>query len=267
SLVCDGGVDALDVGIPAAGVLHPEALATPVGDVGDAVAGDAGEILHDGLAAPDEPVDQRGLAHVGAAHDGDGAQGLLEVFPAFDAQGAFDLLPFLVGVVLTEVGGGEIVLVEVVVVVIIDSDIGVIGLLIAEFGGVEVLGGPATVGGELLLVGEGALDIHFTLGGVVDEDGVVLFARHVLLVGHWLLLSAEASVNWIRWVKTSSMVIAEVSMMWASSAGFSGDAARVESSSSRLTTAASTSSKSAARPAAVSWLYRRCARTSGEAVR
>ena len=58
------------VGVPAAGVDDGEGAAVPDGVVGDAVAGDAGDVLDHGLAAADDPVDQRRLAHVGAADDG-----------------------------------------------------------------------------------------------------------------------------------------------------------------------------------------------------
>ena len=58
------------VGVPAAGVDDRERAAVPVGVVGDAVAGHAGDVLDDGLAAADDPVDQRRLADVGAADDG-----------------------------------------------------------------------------------------------------------------------------------------------------------------------------------------------------
>src|SRR5262249_11177483 len=42
----------------------------PVGVVGDPVAGHPGNVLHHRLATAEDPVDQRGLAHVGAADDG-----------------------------------------------------------------------------------------------------------------------------------------------------------------------------------------------------
>ena len=68
------GADALGqaagVGVPAAGVDDGEGAAVPDRVVGDAVAGDARHVLDDGLAAADDPVDQRRLAHVGAADDG-----------------------------------------------------------------------------------------------------------------------------------------------------------------------------------------------------
>ena len=59
------------VGVPAAGVDDGEGAAVPVGVVGHPVAGHARDVLDDGLAAADDPVDQRRLADVGAADDGE----------------------------------------------------------------------------------------------------------------------------------------------------------------------------------------------------
>ena len=58
------------VGVPAAGVDHGEGAAGPVGVVGHAVPGHARAVLDDGLAAPDDPVDEGGLAHVGSPDHG-----------------------------------------------------------------------------------------------------------------------------------------------------------------------------------------------------
>ena len=69
-LLGDAGVDAAGVVLPAAGVDDGEVAAVPVRRVHDAVAGDAGGVLDDGLAAAEDPVDQGGLAHVGPADDG-----------------------------------------------------------------------------------------------------------------------------------------------------------------------------------------------------
>ncbi len=66
----DHGVDAEDVDLPAAGVDDLEAAAVPGGLVADAVAGDAGLVLDDGLATADDAVDQGRLADVRAADDG-----------------------------------------------------------------------------------------------------------------------------------------------------------------------------------------------------
>ena len=54
------------VGVPAAGVDDGEGAAVPVRVVGDPVAGHAGDVLHDRLAAADDPVHQRRLADVRA---------------------------------------------------------------------------------------------------------------------------------------------------------------------------------------------------------
>ena len=87
-LGADGLGHAARVGVPAAGVDHGEGAAVPVGVVVDAVAGDAGTVLDDGLAAADDPVDQGGLAHVGAAHDGqDGGRAGRLVWTRLDAEG------------------------------------------------------------------------------------------------------------------------------------------------------------------------------------
>ena len=83
----DGGVEAEDVLLPAAGVDDLEAAARPLGLVGDAVTGDAGLVLDDGLAAADDAVHQGRLADVRAADDGEGrkravaglVKGLLDV--------------------------------------------------------------------------------------------------------------------------------------------------------------------------------------------
>ena len=65
----DRRVDPLRVGLPATGVDDREPAAQPLGLVGDAVAGDAGGVLDDGLAPAQDAVHERGLAHVGAADD------------------------------------------------------------------------------------------------------------------------------------------------------------------------------------------------------
>ena len=66
---------AAGVGVPAAGVDDGEGAAVPVGVVGDPVAGHAGDVLDDRLAAADDPVDQRGLADVGPTDDGEDRDG------------------------------------------------------------------------------------------------------------------------------------------------------------------------------------------------
>ncbi|CAM5711636.1 hypothetical protein SVIOM342S_05728 [Streptomyces violaceorubidus] len=70
----DGGVDAQDVLLPAAGVDDLEAAARPLGLVGDAVAGDAGLVLDDRLTAADDAVHEGRLADIGAADDGEDGQ-------------------------------------------------------------------------------------------------------------------------------------------------------------------------------------------------
>ena len=67
----DGGLHALGVGDPAAGVQQCEPPAVPQRVVGDAVAGHAGHVLHDRLAAAEDAVDQRRLADVRAPDDGE----------------------------------------------------------------------------------------------------------------------------------------------------------------------------------------------------
>ena len=59
------------VGVPAAGVDDGEGATVPVGVVGHAVAGHAGDVLDDRLTTADDAVDQRGLAHVGSSDDRD----------------------------------------------------------------------------------------------------------------------------------------------------------------------------------------------------
>ena len=61
---------AAGIGIPATGVDHGERPAVPVRVVRHSVAGDAGAVLDDRLAPPDDPVDQGRLAHVGPADHG-----------------------------------------------------------------------------------------------------------------------------------------------------------------------------------------------------
>ena len=117
SLARDGSMDALDVGVPSAGVLDKETAAVPLGDVGNTVAGNTRMVLDDGLAAPEETVDKRGLAHIRATHDGHGAKVLLDVTVSIDAIRGLDLGPFLIRevvlVVFAIVGLAEFRLVKV----------------------------------------------------------------------------------------------------------------------------------------------------------
>ena len=67
-------VDATRVDLPAPGVHQGEPAAGPLGVVRDAVTGDPGDVLDDGLTAADDAVDERGLADVGPPHDRDDGQ-------------------------------------------------------------------------------------------------------------------------------------------------------------------------------------------------
>ncbi len=69
-------VDAGDVDLPAARVDEGEPAAGPLGGVADAVARHAGRVLDDGLAAPEDAVDERGLADVRTPDDGEDGQDL-----------------------------------------------------------------------------------------------------------------------------------------------------------------------------------------------
>ncbi len=69
-----GGVDPEDVLLPAAGVDDLEPAPGPLGLVGHTVTRDAGLVLHDGLAAADDAVDESRLADVRPAHDGEDGQ-------------------------------------------------------------------------------------------------------------------------------------------------------------------------------------------------
>ena len=58
-------------GQDAAGVDDAELAAFPLGVAVEAVAGDAGFVADDGAARAHDAVEERGLAYVGAAHDGE----------------------------------------------------------------------------------------------------------------------------------------------------------------------------------------------------
>ena len=76
SLRGDGLLEAVCVADgDAAGVDEHEVGAVPVGLVVGAVAGDAAHLVHDGVCSLADAVDESGLAHVGAAHDGNDWQG------------------------------------------------------------------------------------------------------------------------------------------------------------------------------------------------
>ena len=74
-LLGDLGGHALGVGRPATGVDQHELPAVPVRVVGHPVPGHSRDVLDDGFAAADDPVDQRRLADVGTADDGDDGHG------------------------------------------------------------------------------------------------------------------------------------------------------------------------------------------------
>ena len=61
--------------LQAAGVDHGEGAAVPFADAVDAVAGRAGKVLDDRDALADQPVEEGGLADIGAANDGDDGEG------------------------------------------------------------------------------------------------------------------------------------------------------------------------------------------------
>ena len=69
------GISCLVVGNDAAGIDHAQLLAGPFHLAVDAVAGDAGLVADDGAPRSDQPVEQRGLADVGAADNGQRADG------------------------------------------------------------------------------------------------------------------------------------------------------------------------------------------------
>ncbi len=90
------------VRLPAAGVQDGEPLPVPQPVVGDPIAGDAGDVLHDRLAAADDPIDQGRLADVGPADDGDHRRRATRLLVAVG------LVPVLPGGELTLVRPGAI---------------------------------------------------------------------------------------------------------------------------------------------------------------
>ena len=71
-LLLDRGLDqVVGVELEAAGVDEDEATAVPLGVAVEPVAGRVGAVLDDGRAAADDPVEERALADVRPADDGD----------------------------------------------------------------------------------------------------------------------------------------------------------------------------------------------------
>ena len=100
---------ALDRGFPAAGVDQRELPAVPQRVVGDPVPGHAGDVLYYRLPAAENPVDQRGLAHVGPADDGDDRNGRAAVAAVLGGT----VIVVVVVIVGAEFAGTEFVGVEV----------------------------------------------------------------------------------------------------------------------------------------------------------
>ena len=74
-LVLDALLDGVaGVDLQAAGVDDDVAAVVPLGHAVEPVAGRAGAVLDDGPTLADDAVEERGLAHVGAAHDGHDGQ-------------------------------------------------------------------------------------------------------------------------------------------------------------------------------------------------
>ena len=107
-LLGDGTIQALDVDLPAAGVHEREVASGPLRGVGDAVARDARGVLDDGLAASQDSVDQRGLADVGPADDGEDRQARRDVAGVVELDVAGEQRQILlVQVELVEVGAHD----------------------------------------------------------------------------------------------------------------------------------------------------------------
>ena len=107
-LLGDRAIQALDVNFPAAGVHQRKVAPSPLCGVGHAVAGHAGRVLHDGLAASEDAVDQRGLTDVGAPDDGEDRQARRDVAEIVDLNLARQQREILfVQVELVEVGAHD----------------------------------------------------------------------------------------------------------------------------------------------------------------
>ena len=192
-------------------------------------------VLHHGLAAADEAVHQRGLAHVRAANDGDRRQRFGDHVGLSDAVLGLELCPLILGqlvvgvVALAKVRFAELGLVNA----------GVLEALQVLYS-VEVL-----VLVVLGAVGANHVRIHVRVAGTVDAGLDELgFRLEVLAVGVAVALAHRAllSTTSVSAARTSSGVISEVSTSTASSAGLSGLVAREESAWSRRCTSASTAS-------------------------
>ena len=96
------GLDAGDVDLPAARVHEHEPAAGPLGRVGHAVARHARLVLHDGLAAAEDPVDQGRLADVRPPDDGEHRQRLLDLGVLVGPLGVQERLVRLVELELLE---------------------------------------------------------------------------------------------------------------------------------------------------------------------
>ena len=107
-LLSNGTVQALDVNFPATRINEREVAARPLGRVGDAISSHAGRILHNGLAPPQNTVDERGLSDVRATDDSENGQtrGNIACFRERGFAGQKRQV-FLVEVELVEVGAHD----------------------------------------------------------------------------------------------------------------------------------------------------------------
>ncbi len=76
------GHDARGLGLESAGIHQDQAPAAPVALPIEAVAGDTGGVIDDGAPAAQQAVEERGLPHVGPAHDGDDGCGHADLPPS-----------------------------------------------------------------------------------------------------------------------------------------------------------------------------------------
>ena len=96
--------------LEAAGVDHREVAAVPFAGAIDAVAGRAGEVLDDRHPLTDEPVEERGLADIRAADDGDDGEGR----HGRGSVAAVSIGPMRIGIVGTRLAGVDGVTFETV---------------------------------------------------------------------------------------------------------------------------------------------------------